>query len=141
MLDLSNRPHWRCDVAKIRQARRCHAHRTNGAPCRAYAIVGGYVCMAHGGASQRARRAAERRLCIAIVDRAIWGARARRLRELAAWQAARVRKTARLMGIPAEQVTTASIIVCNLYHGVPPLADEAPPLRLDRRYGRRLLWT
>ena len=34
-----------------RQARRCSARRTNGQPCKAWAISGGEVCVAHGGAT------------------------------------------------------------------------------------------
>ncbi|MCR4374133.1 MAG: hypothetical protein NUW22_04730 [Acidobacteria bacterium] len=36
-----------------RQALRCHAHRTNGDPCRAYAMLGKTVCKVHGGKAGR----------------------------------------------------------------------------------------
>jgi hypothetical protein len=50
-------------MAKIRQARKCRAHRKDGQPCRNYAIVGGVVCVKHGGAAGQVRRKArERRL-------------------------------------------------------------------------------
>ena len=39
----------------------CTAHRTNGEPCRAHAIRGGSVCVAHGGAAPQVKhKAAER---------------------------------------------------------------------------------
>jgi hypothetical protein len=44
-----------------RPARRCRAHRTNGQPCEAYAMVGGFVCSAHGGRAPHVRAAAARR--------------------------------------------------------------------------------
>jgi hypothetical protein len=50
-------------VAKIRWAVRCRAtSKRTGLPCRAYAISGGYVCWAHGGAIGQVRAAAQRRL-------------------------------------------------------------------------------
>lgn len=49
----------------VRWRIRCTARRTNGQPCRAWAIHGGYVCVAHGGAAPQVKRAAQRRLAIA----------------------------------------------------------------------------
>lgn len=49
-------------MARVRPAVRCSAHRSNGQPCRAYAIIGGRVCRAHGGAAPQVRAAAERRI-------------------------------------------------------------------------------
>ena len=41
--------------------RRCKAHRTDGEPCKLFAIRGGTVCRMHGGrAPQVKRKAAER---------------------------------------------------------------------------------
>lgn len=40
---------------------RCAAHRSNGEPCRAYAVRGATVCVTHGGASPQVRAAAARR--------------------------------------------------------------------------------
>jgi hypothetical protein len=42
-------------VARKRQARRCKARRTDGRPRKAYAILGGEVCAAHGGSSWRVK--------------------------------------------------------------------------------------
>jgi hypothetical protein len=46
----------------IRWAVRCRGHRTDGSPCKRWAIRGGYVCPSHGGRARQVRRAAERRL-------------------------------------------------------------------------------
>lgn len=43
-----------------RQALKCSARRTNGKPCRAWAINGGTVCVAHGGAAKQVKAAAAR---------------------------------------------------------------------------------
>jgi hypothetical protein len=53
-----------------RWTRICHAHRTNGDPCRAPAIRGGTVCQAHGGSTPRAKMGAQARLQ-AFVDPAL----------------------------------------------------------------------
>jgi hypothetical protein len=58
-------------VARVRQARKCHAHRKNGEPCKAYAIIGGRVCRAHGGAAPQVRAAARERLLMARAYRAL----------------------------------------------------------------------
>jgi len=41
---------------------RCTAHRTDGTPCGAWAIRGGYVCRMHGGSAPQVKAAARRRL-------------------------------------------------------------------------------
>ena len=41
---------------------RCSAHRSNGEPCKAYAVRGATVCVTHGGAAPRVREAAARRV-------------------------------------------------------------------------------
>jgi hypothetical protein len=48
----------------------CSAHRTNGDPCRAHAILGGAVCIVHGGAAPQTRAKAAERIA-ALVDPAI----------------------------------------------------------------------
>jgi len=45
-------------VARTRQALKCSGHRTNGDPCKAYAINGGTVCTAHGGSAPQVKAAA-----------------------------------------------------------------------------------
>lgn len=63
-------------MAKIRQARRCRAHRkSDGQPCGNYAVTGSTVCRMHGAASPQARRKAWERL----VEAEAW-------RTLGAWQ-------------------------------------------------------
>ncbi len=37
--------------SRLNHPRRCHARRTDGEPCRRYAIRGGVVCRVHGGAA------------------------------------------------------------------------------------------
>lgn len=37
--------------SRLEHPRRCHARRTDGEPCRRYAIRGGVVCRVHGGAA------------------------------------------------------------------------------------------
>jgi hypothetical protein len=50
-------------MAPYRPARHCKAHSSRtGQPCRAYAVHGAKVCIAHGGASRQVQRAAARRL-------------------------------------------------------------------------------
>lgn len=48
---------------------RCTAHRSDGQPCGAWSIRGGYVCRVHGGRAPQVRAAAEWRLWHAKV----WG--------------------------------------------------------------------
>jgi hypothetical protein len=55
---------------RIRPAVPCHARKKSGEPCRAFAIVGGLVCRAHGGAAPQVREAARKRL---ILTRALAG--------------------------------------------------------------------
>jgi hypothetical protein len=58
-------------LARIRQARRCHAHRKDGQPCGCYAINGGRVCRIHGGAARQVRAKADERLLMAAAYRAM----------------------------------------------------------------------
>ena len=51
-----------------RPARPCSARRSNGMPCRNYAIIGGTVCSTHGGRAPQVRRAAERRWIEAQIE-------------------------------------------------------------------------
>ena len=54
----------------VRCAVRCSAHRSrDGQPCQAWAVRGGSVCVAHGGAAPQVRLAAQRRLAIEAWER------------------------------------------------------------------------
>ncbi len=50
---------------------RCTARRTNGLPCRHWAILGAFVCRNHGGSAPQVRAAAERRWMFELRNRAI----------------------------------------------------------------------
>ena len=48
-------------MGRTRQRQKCTARRTDGEPCKAWAIDGGTVCVAHGGAAPQVKaRAAAR---------------------------------------------------------------------------------
>ena len=49
-------------MPRERWAAPCSAHRSDGRPCSAYSIAGGFVCVAHGGAAPQVKEAAARRL-------------------------------------------------------------------------------
>ena len=123
-------------MSRVRQARRCRAHRSDGQPCRAWAISGGFVCRAHGGATTAARMAAERRLDHASVWRAFRAAQQRLADDTAAWQADRILTAASRLGVPAAEVTERDIRRCRFLYGVP--SAPRPQMRQDRRYGRRV---
>lgn len=57
---------------------RCTASRTNGLPCRHWAITGGWVCRNHGGAARQVREAAARRWEYELLMRRIIGGIERR---------------------------------------------------------------
>jgi hypothetical protein len=122
-------------VARVRHARRCRAHRKNGEPCKAFAIVGGFVCRMHGGATRQARYRAVYREAEASCLREFEAARARWREDMVRWQAGCIIVTAKVMGIPVERVTRGDVFVCRVVHGVPDAPQ--PVMRRDRRYGRR----
>jgi len=62
---------WR-PPARLRPRVQCTAHRSDGAPCRAWAMHGQRVCWSHGGASPQARMAAQRRLEMAALSAFIY---------------------------------------------------------------------
>lgn len=121
-------------MARVRQARRCRAHRTNGEPCRAWAINGGYVCRAHGGATTAAKLAAQRRLEHASMWRELRAAQKRLERDTIAWKVRQILTTASWLGIPIEDVTERDIRRCMILSGVP--SEPRPQMREDRRFGR-----
>jgi len=125
-------------VARVRQARRCHAHRSDGKPCRAWAITGGYVCMAHGGAAPQVRQEAAIRRFEEPIRKAFDLAYARWLEECREWQVQRIVTTSMLLDIPPAEVTVFDMVLCRMEHGVPGGEDTKPKIRVDRRYGPRI---
>lgn len=123
-------------MARVRQARRCHARRSDGEPCRAWAIIGGTVCRAHGGGSPQARYQAYLARAAASAEREFEAAKARWRRDLTRWQARRILVTSNRLGVPVSRVTEADMIACQAVYGVP--CDPPPVMRTDRRYGPRV---
>jgi hypothetical protein len=64
----------------VRLALPCLAKRTNGEPCRAYAITGGTVCRAHGGAAPQVRAAAHRRIILSQITAGLLAGQAKAAR-------------------------------------------------------------
>lgn len=56
--------------ASVKEPVRCRAHTSKGKPCGKWAIVGGFVCMTHGGTAPQVRRRANERL-LAMAPRAV----------------------------------------------------------------------
>ena len=124
-------------MARKRQARRCRARRTDGEPCKAYAITGGFVCRAHGGAAPQVRYEARVRRFEATMNIAFDKAYRRWQREVQDWQAGRVLAAADLFGISPDKVTPGDILV-GVIEGAIPGEAAMPTIRVDRRYGPRL---
>ena len=123
-------------MARKRQARRCGARRSNGQPCRAYAIAGGRVCRVHGGGAPQVRHRARIRSIEGPLWRAVDRGLDRQRREILDWHVARILGAASLLGISPERVTPGDVLMCVLEGTVPGEADM-PALRVDRRYGPR----
>lgn len=120
-------------MARVRQALRCHAHRSDGEPCGNYAIVGGTVCRMHGGAAAHVRAAADRRM----VDRrfaAMMAAQMHRYTERRRrWLEQAVMVAAEVFEIEPEQVTDYDLTLARVAVRLP-----APPEpTIDARYGPR----
>ena len=124
-------------MARKRQARRCTARRTNGQPCKAWAIDGGFVCMAHGGSAPQVRQEARVRKFETTMKIAFDRAYRRWEHEIREWQMQRVLAAAELFGIPPEKVTEGDIVVGVVYYGAIPSETTKPKIRVDRRYGPR----
>lgn len=124
-------------MARVRQARRCKARRTDGRPCGAYAIVGGVVCRAHGGAAPQVKRAARRRADEDMVIRAALVGVARWQAEVAEWRERRIIATATVLDMRPEDVTTGDILAATWMPGGPESWDTKPRPRVDHRYGPR----
>lgn len=59
-------------MARTPQKRHCSAHSVRtGQPCRAWAVTGATVCVAHGGAAPQVKAAAEARVGLASAQRAV----------------------------------------------------------------------
>lgn len=123
-------------MARMRQARRCKARRSNGQPCRAWAISGGYVCSAHGGRARHVRHAARVREAERTLHRAFDPAYERWRREAEDWQVRRFLAAADILGVSVADVTPGDIVYL-VWEGQLPGEDSAPMVRIDRRYGPR----
>jgi len=125
------RPIARPRVRRPVATHRCTARNRRGEPCQAWPIHGATVCVAHGGRAPQVRAAAAKRVTEAQALAALQRASDRHQRDRQAWHARRVALVARLMGIPATEVTWAAIAVCVATHGQP---DEPEPKITDARY-------
>lgn len=122
-------------MARVRQARKCRAHRKDGQPCGSYAIEGGCVCRMHGGGSPRVMWAAYRRLAEADIYRSFEAESARYRKEWTAWQARRILVTAELLGVLAAEVRPVDIGFCSRWYGRPDGPETEPKMRRDHRFG------
>lgn len=128
-------------MSRVRQAHRCHARRSDGEPCRGWAVLGADVCRAHGGAAGQVREAAQRRVTEDQARRAMNASIERHAREYREWQARRIATASELLGMPTEdfigpdgRVIEALLSWCHLQHGRPAGLETAPKPRLDRRF-------
>jgi hypothetical protein len=123
-------------VARKRQARRCRARRSDGQPCKAYAVLGAVVCAAHGGSAPAVRAAALARYWRARTGYAYGSAYERWRREAGEWQARRVLGAASILGVSPADVIAGDLLWL-VMEGHLPGEDSAPRIRVDRRYGPR----
>jgi hypothetical protein len=123
-------------VARKRQARRCEARRSDGQPCGAFAITGGWVCAAHGGSARRVRHAARARQVRDTLNLAFGQAYQRWRREAGEWQVRRFLAAASILGVSPADVTPGDILYL-VWEGQLPGEASAPRIRVDRRYGPR----
>lgn len=123
-------------MARKRQARRCKARRTNGQPCKAYAVLGCEVCAAHGGSAPRVRATGLLRYWEAKTTAAFNAAWERNRQDLIDWQVKRFLAAASILGVDVADVTPADLLALSWTGQIPGEAD-APKIRVDRRYGPR----
>jgi len=123
-------------VARKRQARRCKARRSDGQPCRAYAVLGAEVCAAHGGSAPMVRVAGIARYWGERTGRAYDRAYAKWRRDLLAWQVRRLTAACEILGADPAEVTEGDLLWLAIDGQI---ASEAtmPRLRVDGRYGPR----
>lgn len=123
-------------MARKRQARRCKARRSNGQPCRAYAVLGAEVCAVHGGRAPRVRVNGLARYWSGRTGYAYDVAYARWRREAFEWQVRRFLGAASILGISPADVTPGDLLYL-AWEGQLPGEADAPKIRVDRRYGPR----
>lgn len=123
-------------MARKRQARRCRARRSDGQPCKAWAILGGEVCAVHGGSAPMVRVSALARYWRARIGYAYDSGYARWRNEVREWQVRRVFGAASILGISPADVTPGDLLWL-VIDGQLPGEDSAPEIRVDRRYGPR----
>jgi hypothetical protein len=92
---------------RLRLRVRCTAHRSDGAPCRAWAIRGGRVCAAHGGRAPQVRAAARRRLESAALTAYLY----RRIPPVPLGAAPRVAWAASVLGGDVERTAWADLVL------------------------------
>jgi hypothetical protein len=116
-------------MPRIRWAERCGARSSRtGLPCGAWSVRGARVCVTHGGSLSRTKETARLVLVKEVFDRAFDQAYAEWQRRVVAFNVQRVLTTARLLGMPVEDVGREHVIWCHAVHGEPPLDDQAPKI-------------
>lgn len=123
-------------MARKRQGRRCKARRSDGQPCRAYAVLGAEVCAVHGGRAPRVRVNGLTRYWKGRVGYGYDMAYARWRKEVTDWQVRRILGAASILGISPADVTPGDLLWL-VIDGQLPGEATAPRIRVDRRYGPR----
>lgn len=126
-------------MPRKRPARPCGARRTNGLPCGCFAIVGGAVCRAHGGAAPQVKAAARQRVAMEGLRRGLEVSIRRHQERVRECRQRRAGVVAELYGIPPERVTPLMIAACSVLDDRPDLMYPDPEFKFDNRYGPRLV--
>lgn len=128
-------------MARERQSRRCSARRTNGEPCKAWAMVGAKTCRAHGSSAPQVRAVAEQRVTEADARRAMNAAVDRLAAEYQKWQVDRLATASMLLDRPVKDLLFPDgspnellLAFCRMVHGKPDGPESAPKIRVDRRF-------